>query len=397
MKKIYISAIYISPPNTMGGNTKIIIELINNLVDYYNFIIFTTEPETFKKNINNPYKIKIITVPYNFKKFSFSGHLKEIDYIFNFYEEYFKLNQLELSDYFYSASDFAPDVIPIFKLKKEYNFKWIASLYLFIPSPFENLFKKYNFPFFKYIIYYFYQRYLFLKILDSFDLCLITNEEDKKYFPQIKKSNILAVYGGVNIEQIESACKKYNHNNKYESVFCGRLHPQKGISQLLDIWKIVVKERPESKLGIIGNGEKKFEKFLKKKSKRLNIDSNIAWLGYINNEDKYNIYLQSKLLVHSTIYDNNGMVAAEALCSGLPVVMYDLTELKFYNTGCLKIKIGDKTMYAKEIIELISNQSYYNFVKPDYNAISSFKKFWSWENRADLFKTFLENYEKNIT
>ena len=173
------------------------------------------------------------------------------------------------------------------------------------------------------------------------------------------------------------------------------LATQISISQLLNIWKLVLNTQKNARLGIIGNGDKKFELFLKEKARKLQIDHQLDWLGYVNNEDKYKLYLQSKFLVHSTIYDNNGMVAAEALCSGLPVIMYDLDKLKFYSDGCLKIKIGDQAQYAREILRLIKDDDYFNKIKPSSQTVENLKNLWKWENRAGLFKEFLTNYEKN--
>lgn len=321
--KFYVSAIYTSPPNSMGGNTKILIEIINNLHDKYDFVILTTEPKTFKINLVKPEKVKIVPIKYPFKKFNLLTHFKEIKYIERIYDEFFKKNKISENDYFFSPSDFAPDVLPIYLLKNKYKFKWIPSLFLFIPNPIQNLLNHYKFPFFKYILYYFYQRYVFTKILEKGDLFLITNHYDKKFFPKKIRNKILDIYGGVNMEQIEAAKKALKNKEKlYDAVFCSRLHPQKGISQLLDVWKKVIKVIPSAELVIMGNGEKKFEEFLKEKVKKLGIDKNINWLGFVNGAEKYKVYLQSKIFLHGTIYDNNGMVAAEALCSGIPVIMY---------------------------------------------------------------------------
>lgn len=395
-RKFFISAIYISPPNTMGGNTKIMLELINNLCDNYDFIVFTTEPETFRRNVRQINKITIIDIPYNFAKFNYLKHLNEVNYIYTFYKNYLNVNKIDNNDYFYSASDFGPDVLPIYKLKKEYRFKWVASLYLFIPNPYENLVKKYKFPFLKYSIYWLYQKYIFSKILERFDLCLITNHNDIKYFSNNRKNEIFPIYGGVNTEQIENAKKDSKQIKKYDAIFCSRLHPQKGISQFLDIWKLVITKQKNAKLGIMGNGSREFEDFLKEKAKKLNIAYSLKWFGYVGGEEKYRLYLQSKVFSHSTIYDNNGMVAAEALCSGLPVIMYDLDKLKFYDDGCIKIKVGDKIQYSEEILRLIKDRDYYNKTKPSLKAIDKLKKIWKWENRMSVFKFFLENYEKNI-
>ena len=79
----------------------------------------------------------------------------------------------------------------------------------------------------------------------------------------------------------------------------------------------------------------------------------VDWLGYVNGGAKYAIYRSARLFVHPTVFDNNGMVAAEALCSGLPVVMYDLPPLRHvYTTGCVKVPRGDKERFAHEVAQI---------------------------------------------
>jgi len=387
--KFYVSAIYTSPPGTMGGNTKILIEIINNLSDKFDFVIFTTEPKAFQINLKDISKVKIISIAYTFKKFSYISHYSEIRYITKIYHEYFSKNKISKDDYFISPSDFAPDVLPIYFLKKQYSFKWIASLFLFMPNPLENLVKKYEFPFVKYIIYFLYQRALFRKMLERADLFLITNDYDRKYFPKKFKERIFAIYGGVNVEEIGKAKKESDGKKLYDAVFCSRLHPQKGISQLLDVWATVIKEIPTAKLAIIGNGEDSYERFLREKAKKLKVDKNVKWLGYINGVNKYKIYLQSKMFLHGTIYDNNGMVAAEALCSGLPVIMYDLPQLKnVYKEGCIKIPLGDKKKFSEGIIKELVKDS---IGRLSYARIDKLLSYWSWEHRVREFMIFLYN------
>ena len=51
MYNLFTSSIYIytSPSATMGGNTKIMLEVIYYMSDFLNITFFTTDPETFKK------------------------------------------------------------------------------------------------------------------------------------------------------------------------------------------------------------------------------------------------------------------------------------------------------------------------------------------------------------
>jgi len=396
-KNFYISAIYTSPPTTMGGNTKIMLEMIDTLADIFNFVIFTTEPKTFEKNLRSYKKITINRIQYPFHKFSYTSHIQEIQYITGVLESYFKKKALKKEDYFYSCSDFAPDVLPIYSLREKYTFTWIASLYLFIPNPIKNIKNKYGFPFVKYAVYYFYQRYIFKKIISSADLFFITNDYDKKYFPDILKNKIFAIYGGVNIDEVKAAKKKWSGIKKYDAVFCSRLHPQKGISQVLDIWAMVVRDSPHVQLAIIGNGEKQYELYLKRKATKLGINRNIKWLGYVNGIEKYKIYLQSNVFLHGTIYDNNGMVAAEALCTGLPVIMFDLPQLRnVYNKGCIKITVGNLEEYCNVVKKILKDNSIKINTQLNDTERKNIMEYWDWKRRILNVKMFLENSREKI-
>lgn len=391
MKRInfYISAIYFGPPKTMGGNMKIILELIYNLSDKINFIVFTSEPQTFKLNLGESKNIKIVDVKFPFKKMSFFTHFFEILYTSAYYFNYFKKNQIKKEDFFYGSTDFAPDVLPLFFLKFKYTFKWIPSLFLFIPSPVENIVKKIGFPIFKYTLYFFYQRLLFFIIYHFYDKCLITNDHDIVNFPKNRKEKVLAIYGGVNTEQIDIA-KHTNAMLKASAVYCGRLHEQKGISFLLDVWRNVVDKKPNATLAIIGVGDPIYEFKVKEKARSLNLDKNIMWLGYINGVEKFAIYRASKIFIHSTIFDNNGMVAAEALCTGLPVIMNNLPSFEnLYDIGCIKVKMNSTISFSNEILKLLTDKKYYNKVAPTKRNLTDLQKKWRWEERAKIFYNFL--------
>jgi len=42
---------------------------------------------------------------------------------------------------------------------------------------------------------------------------------------------------------------------KYDGVFIGRFHVQKGVLELIDVWELVVKNKPFAKLVMIGDGD----------------------------------------------------------------------------------------------------------------------------------------------
>jgi glycosyltransferase involved in cell wall biosynthesis len=379
----------------MGGNTKILIEAIKHLSKDFNIVVFTTEPVTLEVHLAGNFKYQIEEIPYPFRKLSFKSHLRELHHLNCWYSKYFKLHTLSKSDVFYSASDFAPDVLPIYVLKRRHDFNWVASLYLFIPNPWENLRFRFGFPTLKYLVYYFYQRLLFMAIMRKANSVVVTNERDFPRFGNRHPPKLFAIYGGVNLEEIDAAkdrVQKVQDKHRFDVIFCSRLHEQKGIDGLLDIWCLVMKELPLAKLGIIGTGAEQYETYLKNKAAQILPQANLEWLGYVNGIDKYVIYLQSKVFAHPTIYDNNGMVAAEALCAGMPVVMYDLPNFQdLYVDGCIKVPRLSKTDFAKALVLLLSDSKSTDALKLSPSRLERLRFQWSWENRMEQLSEFFKS------
>ena len=299
----------------------------------------------------------------------------------------FRTLHVAQADIVWGISEFHADVLPLYALQGEFGFRWLPSVFLFVPSPLENMRQNYGFPAFKYFVYWIYQRWLFGKMKKRALAFVVTNDVDKVRFPDRFANRLFAYYGGVNVEQIPSVPEKKTR----DVVFCSRLHPQKGIDGFLDVWKTVRMACPAARLTVIGNGAPDYEVHLKDKAERLGIADSIDWLGYVNNEAKYEIYASAKVFVHPTVFDNNGMVAAEALCSGLPVVMFDLPALRdVYTTGCVKVSQGDKAAFADKVVRLLSDPACYAKVVPTPSQIAELRAEWDWPRRAERFRAFLE-------
>jgi glycosyltransferase involved in cell wall biosynthesis len=222
---------------------------------------------------------------------------------------------------------------------------------------------------------------------------VVTNKSDYTNFKKRHSPSPFAIYGGVNLEELDEAQHKLGDakgEHEYDVLFCGRLHEQKGIDGFLDIWKLVVDELPLVRLGVIGNGAPKYENYLRAKASENSLEENVDWLGYVNGPEKYAIYRQSRLFVHPTIYDNNGMVAAEALCSSLPVIMYDLPNLRdLYGDGCIKVPRFDKAQFAKSIVSVLTDGRVRKGLELSADRMQTLRLEWSWENRMRQLASFL--------
>jgi len=386
--RLIISAISISAPGTMGGNSKITIEMARCLAceREIHVVLPASRITTFTDNMPSEHRVRFHLLS-DFKGNDKYSPLSSSLWYTKEARKAFREIGVGHDDLVFGCSDFHVDVLTMFKLQGEFGFQWVPSLFLFVPFVFENLARGYGFPAAKYVVYWVYQRLLFTLMKLRATAFVVTNSSDFCQFPKRFQGKIFDYYGGVNVEQLPTV----EVPKRRDVVFCSRLHQQKGIDAFLDVWKLVHEKLPDVRFTVIGNGEPSYERYLKDKSSRLGIADTIEWLGYVNNEAKFRIYAESRLFVHPTVFDNNGMVAAEALCTGLPVVMQDLPALRHvYTTGCSKVPYGDRDAFAAKIVELLSRPDQLAAVAPMADQLAALRSHWRWESRAQEFSKWLD-------
>jgi len=389
MKPRYIiNGTALSEPGTMGGNSKIALELMRGLVaagEEVHLLVPTNKLATVTGTLGENSGVAV----HEFAPFT-GGDFRHFFAGFKHYTGEIRRLLTELKagadDIFYSASDFHVDTLVAYALKREFGFRWIAVQFLFVPFIFENLLKGYRFPALKYLLVWIYSNVLFRIARLRADAFVITNHSDLVHFPKAFRAKVFPFYGGVNVDQIPADLKPKTR----DVVFCSRLHPQKGIDGFLDVWARIQAQCPHARLTVIGNGAPEYEAFLKAKAQRLGLADSIDWLGYVNNEAKYEIYASARVMVHPTVFDNNGMVAAEALCSGLPVVMYDLPALReLYTIGCAKVPFGDQSAFANEVVRLLTDPDHRAQIAPNATSVATLRSRWDWSARVSEFCQWL--------
>lgn len=217
-------------------------------------------------------------------------------------------------DVVYSASDFLPDTLPAIILRLKGN-RWIAGFYL-------EAFKENR-------LHLFTQRFVKLMIKKFADMVIVTNPTMYHIFPNKKKTWI---NGGVDL----SLAGLSNEPKIYDAVFCGRIHPSKGIDELIDIWGLVRKQKPDATLAIIGDGDLGIE-YIVNRIGWYNFfegdDLGITLFGYMGNE-RYDIYKQSKIVLYPTPlkYHHFSMAPVEAMACGCPMIAFDLPEMEYFKS-----------------------------------------------------------------
>ena len=129
-----------------------------------------------------------------------------------------------------------------------------------------------------------------------------------------KKSSVL--YNVINVDEL---CKKMNSdetNYNYDVVYLGRLTYPKNPERLIEIIKLVVNKRPNTKIAIVGTGE--LEESTKKIVNDYGLQGNVEFLGFQSNPLK--LLHDSKVMLLTSRWEGTPMCALEAMALGVPIV-----------------------------------------------------------------------------
>ncbi|NVJ85989.1 MAG: glycosyltransferase [Algoriphagus sp.] len=104
-------------------------------------------------------------------------------------------------------------------------------------------------------------------------------------------------------------------------LFLSRIHPKKGIELLVEAWsQLDPKIKSGWKIELAGNGEKNYIQAIQKLIQRKGLESEITIIGPQFGQAKLEAYHRADLFLLPTYSENFGIVIAEALACGVPVI-----------------------------------------------------------------------------
>jgi glycosyltransferase involved in cell wall biosynthesis len=287
--------------------------------------------------------------------------------------------ELEPAATVYSASDFWPDVIPAVKAKRR-GTPWVAGFYMFAPpllKGFEGGLRR-GLPRPEDALYWLSQRLSLVFIKRSADVVLVTSDAEGDRLAEIgfPSDRIVVVRGGVDIGLADAT--PAGDGPAYDAVFIGRLHVQKGVTQLIDIWSRVLERRPDARLALIGDGPLEGE--LAATIQRRRLGDHIDLLGFVDGAPKFAVVKRAKIVVHPALYDSGGMAACEAFACGRPGVSFDLPALRtYYPRGMVKVRPFDLDEFATAIVRLLEDDNR----RADLGREArTYAEGWDWDARA---------------
>jgi glycosyltransferase involved in cell wall biosynthesis len=106
-------------------------------------------------------------------------------------------------------------------------------------------------------------------------------------------------------------------------LFLSRLHPKKGCDNLIAAFAEVARRDPELRLVMAGPDQVGWQRDLVARARELGVGERIAWTGMLTGDAKWGAYRAAEAFVLPSHQENFGIVVAEALACGVPVLISD--------------------------------------------------------------------------
>lgn len=131
---------------------------------------------------------------------------------------------------------------------------------------------------------------------------------------------IVVIPNGVEVGKVLKAHNVNDHRRTRTVLFLGRLHPLKGLDLLISAWKLVAPDYPAWQLQIVGPDEQGMLVGLRDQVRRLDLEQQINFGDPVYGVQKTSLMGGADLFVLPTRSENFGIVVAEALAYGVPVI-----------------------------------------------------------------------------
>lgn len=208
-----------------------------------------------------------------------------------------------------------------------------------------------------------------------------------------RHSNSLVVHPGKDRLQIkilkEHILHKCYHNKLY-IIFIGNLRANKGLHILL---QALAKIDPSFwQLSVIGglHFDLKYSKKILNMITHLKIADQVKVLGVLDIENLKRELIAHHILVVPSYYESFGMVYAEAMGAGLPVIASKIgggQEIVMDTINGFLVEPGDCVMIRDNICKLIENPEL--LIKMSLSSLSAYQKMPSWDDSMGKAYAFL--------
>lgn len=219
----------------------------------------------------------------------------------------------------------------------------------------------------------------------------ISKSIEEKYKNQLYSNNIEQVYNGIDTIEYQDSLNYINFNTTTVLTIAGRIVPKKGQIDAIEAVKILKDRGYRLKLQIVGSeGDASYTNNLHKLVKKYNLESEVFFLGYVENMSK--IWKESDIALICSTYEAFGRVTIEGMLGCSFVVGTNTAgtkELIGNNEYGYLYEVGNSQDLADKIENVIRNpeKSKKTIQKSYYYATENFS---AYSNAKDIYKIYYD-------
>lgn len=160
-----------------------------------------------------------------------------------------------------------------------------------------------------------------------------------------------------NLMELPLSLEKYAfaEHNERQMVGCyvGRLTKNKGIADLIEAWRLVIREVPDAQLMLVGKdyGRGMYQKIIKK----YHLESSVFIKNYIDEDAKIDLLRTASLFTFPSYEEGWSLAVIEAIDLGALPIVYDLPAYDYICINAIKIKVGDIRKFANTVIYFLTH------------------------------------------
>jgi glycosyltransferase involved in cell wall biosynthesis len=218
---------------------------------------------------------------------------------------------------------------------------------------------------------------------------------DLKKFYGIEPEKVAVTHLGLNpnfrpmtYEEVQPVLDKYGLVYRKYVLFLGTMQPRKNIIRLVDAYtKLKIENHIEEKLAIFGGKGWLWEPILEKIT-TAGKDGSVKYFNYADEKDLPYLYAGASLLTLPALYEGFGLPPLEAMASGVPVVVSNISSLpEVVGEAGRLVDPNSVDSIASGLLEVLTNSSLReDMIKKGIDISKNF----TWEQTArktlDVFK-----------
>jgi glycosyltransferase involved in cell wall biosynthesis len=182
--------------------------------------------------------------------------------------------------------------------------------------------------------------------------------------------------------------------NREAILFVGRLNWVKNLDRLVEAFGIVHARRPAAALVLVGPDGEGVQSKLEAQAEKLGVKEDLIFTGFLERKDVKAAFARGRVLALVSQKENFGLVAAEALAAGLPILISEGVDLgrNWESRGPVRRVAPQPELIAEAILELLDRSATFGLPDPEARALAE----RTWGNPNSSIQQLIETFQKII-